>query len=123
MPREKREIKLIVCQGEPLASLAAQRLHDSGIRCVVRSLGLGPGVWGLAADLPCAIYVSAADEINARWVLDLPSDELFELDKSLTGRLGWRAPLLVVLAVVAMVALIQCGGEIPPAYPFNGGMT
>jgi hypothetical protein len=72
MPRGRQEVKLIVCQGEPLASLAAQRLHDAGIRCVVRSLGLGPGAWGLAADLPCAIYVNDVDEANSRRVLDLP---------------------------------------------------
>lgn len=81
-PRTQNQVKLAILGSEPLARLTEQRLRQENIPCVVRSLGVGPGGWGPAANIPHAIYVRASDEMNAREVLELIPAELSEKDDS-----------------------------------------
>ena len=103
--RDKKQVRLTVIDSEPLAHLAEQRLHQENIPCMVRSLGAGPGGWGVATNLPHAIYVRAEDEMRAREVLDLAPAEIAE-------RQGHRqqprsfSTVVVVLLIVASAALV-----------------
>ena len=101
-------VTLEVFQGEPLARLAGQRLQDEGIPCLVRPLGVGPGGWGMAANLPYAVYVMAADEARARDVLELPvgEDQGTDVQHQPQSR-GWSTAVMVVLFIVAAVVLIS----------------
>ena len=77
-PNSKIQVRLTVCDNEPLARLAEQRLQQEHIACVVSSLGPGPGGWGVATFLPHAIYVKATDEMHARQVLGVTPAEIEE---------------------------------------------
>ena len=103
----KATVKLTVVPNEPLARLAEQRLGQEGIRCMVRSLGVGPGGWGTAMELPHALYVKASDEMMARQVLDLSPQEIAEReDPPLPSRRSMPGFSLTVLLVVAAAVLI-----------------
>ncbi|MBI4337649.1 MAG: hypothetical protein HY683_07480 [Chloroflexi bacterium] len=67
---DERLVKVAVYEGEPLARLAEQRLLDAGVASVVRTIGPGPGGWGVAASLPYALYVQARDKELAQEVLE-----------------------------------------------------
>ena len=105
---ERERVTLEVFQGEPLARLAAQRLREEGIPCMVRPLGVGPGGWGMAANLPYAVYVLPANEAQARDLLALPATE----DEAKAGRSEPQSrrsstAAMVVLFVVAAAVLIS----------------
>ena len=67
----ENQVRLTVFDNEPMARLAEQRLHQAGILCYTRSLGVGPGAWGSAYNLPHALYVHQADATRAREILEL----------------------------------------------------
>ena len=73
-----RQVRLTVFGNEALARLAEQRLSQERIPCVVRSLGAGPGGWGVATNLPHALYVLAEEEMLARQLLDIAPAEIAE---------------------------------------------
>jgi hypothetical protein len=102
-----RQVRLTVFENEPLALMAEQRLRHERIRCVVRSLGAGPGGWGAATNLPHALYVMADDEMRARQVLDLPPAEVAERERlaALPGYLPWRTWVLLLVVLAAVVLL------------------
>ena len=98
--------RLVVFEGEPMARLAAQRLEQEGIACSVRAVGVGPGGWGFAANLPYALEVRDEDTERARDILDLLPEDLAS-DGSGTGSGGGqRTVILVVLAVAAMAVVM-----------------
>ena len=104
--RYGKQIKLIVLDNEPLARLAEQRLQQEDIRCVVRALGAGPGGWGVATNLPHAIFVKSHDEMRARQVLDLAPAEIAERDSDQTQP-AYRLPVaIVVLLIITAAALL-----------------
>ena len=57
----RKQVRLTGFDNEPLARLAEQRLWQSGIPCITRSMRGGPGLWGSAYNLPHDIYVYEAD--------------------------------------------------------------
>jgi hypothetical protein len=107
---DQEGVRLDVFQGEPLARLASQRLRGEGIPCMVRPLGVGPGGWGMAANLPYAVYVLADDEARAREVLELPPEEGRDPEDQGQGQLqrrGWSTGVMVVLLLVAVAVLVS----------------
>ena len=105
---DQERVRLDVYQGEPLARLAVQRLRDQGIPCMVQPLGVGPGGWGMAANLPYAVYVLADDEARARELLELPEEEGRDPDdQAQVQRRGWSAGVMVILLLVAVAVLVS----------------
>ena len=104
-------IKLTVMASEPLARLAEQRLHHEGIRCMVRTLGAGPGGWGTAANLPYGLYVKEADEMRARQVLELSPMEIVERETEDDAAISSRSslPLLLGAALALIVIALVMG--------------
>ena len=106
-PRKQKQIRLTVFENEPLARMAEQRLKQEGIHCLVRSLGSGPGGWGMATNLPHAIYVMETDHVRACDVLDLAPAEIAERDGLSDARVQRRSsPTLVILLIIAVTMLI-----------------
>ena len=70
-----KHLRLTIFDNEPMARLAEQRLRKAGVPCYTRSLGVGPGAWGSAYNLPHGLYVYQGDVTRAREVLDLAPPE------------------------------------------------
>ncbi len=107
----EKTVTLEVYGSEPLARMAASRLEAEGIRCMVRSVGGGPGIWGLAANVPHALDTWEGDALRARDVLNLMPAEIEERtrepiggDMSLGRLLVMGALLIVAIALVVPVA-------------------
>lgn len=96
---------------EPLARLAASRLVEAGIPCLVRSEGVGPGAWGSAANLPYSILVPEGEQWRAREVLGLPPAEVLERCSPPSGT---RPPLgvRIALVVLALMLLLVLGAGV-----------
>ncbi len=104
--RKRPQVRVTVFENEPLALLAQQRLSQEGILCVVRSLGAGPGGWGVATNLPHAIYVKATDEMRARQILDLTPREIAERE-GVPPQPAYPLPVMVVaFSIITAGALI-----------------
>ncbi|MDP6549169.1 MAG: hypothetical protein QF659_03735 [Dehalococcoidia bacterium] len=102
--RRQKQVSLTVFDNEPMARLAEQRLQQAGIRCIIRSLRGGPGVWGSAYNLPHDVCVYEADQLQAREVLDLGPQEMGERDRH--GAAGSRPALWLVAAGIIIAALV-----------------
>ena len=106
-----KQVRLTVFENEPLARLAAQRLQQEDIRCVVRSLGMGPGGLGVATYLPHALFVNSTDEMIAREVLGLAPAEIAEREKHSsqpdTGRFALTVLVLMVMGAAVLFGLIE----------------
>ena len=98
-----KTVTLEVFQSEPLARMAASRLEAEGIRCMVRSLGAGPGLWGLAANVPHALDTWEEDAVQAREVLNLMPAEIEERTREPLGG-GTSLPKLIFLVLLVLVA-------------------
>ena len=110
---DSTRVTLDVFQGEPLARLAAQRLEEEGIPCVVRPLGVGPGGWGMAANLPHAIHVRPSDADRARDVLGMPPiGEDGENEVAQAQGRRWPTGVLVVLVLIAAAVLISAADRL-----------
>ena len=104
----RKQVRLTVFDNEPMARLAEQRLRQSNIPCLIRSLRGGPGLWGSSYNLPHDLYVYETDRVLAREVLELDQAELetgkaTQVQTSSNGRL-WLAGF--VLAAVLVVGII-----------------
>jgi hypothetical protein len=110
MPRRyqsrEKQVSLTTFDNEPLARLAEQRLRQAGIRCVVRSLNAGPGLWGSAYYQPHGIYVFESDEMWAREVLDLIPREVAERERAASGPGRQPRAWLIGLIIAIIIALI-----------------
>ena len=106
LPRGRKQVRLTVFENEPLAHLAGQRLRQEEIPCVVRSLGAGPGGWGVAANLPHAIYVKSGDEMRARQVLDLEPAEIDERDGPNPAAAPRPSVVIVTMLIITAAALL-----------------
>ena len=105
-PQRRKQVKLTVFENEPLARLAEQRLWNENIPCVVRSLGVGAGGWGVATNLPHAIYVKDADHIRACDVLELAPAEIVEREDIFPVASSRPSGTLVILIMIAAAVLI-----------------
>ena len=101
-----RQVRLAVFGNEALARLAEQRLSQERIPCVVRSLGAGPGGWGVATNLPHALYVLAEEEMLARQLLDIAPAEIAERETRPAPPYQISTLTLVGLLVIAAAVLI-----------------
>jgi len=100
----RKQVRLTGFDNEPMARLAEQRLWQSGIPCITRSLRGGPGLWGSAYNLPHDVYVYEADLANARELLDLP--EGYEGEPEVAQYRDSSGVWLLV-AVVAIVLVLS----------------
>jgi hypothetical protein len=103
-----KQVRLAVFDNEPMARLAEQRLHQEGIPCFLRSLGVGPGATGSAYYLPHALYVHQADEMLAREVLGLAPKEMLKRERPIpvhapTSAVGLLATLIIIVALAFVV--------------------
>ena len=99
-----KTVTLEVFQSEPLARMAAHRLEAEGIRCMVRAVGVGPGGWGLAANVPHALDTWEEDAVAAREILNLMPAEIEERTRGPVGG-DMSLPRLLFLGVLALVAI------------------
>ena len=106
--RNKAQIKLTVFENEPLARLAEQRLQQESIPCLVRCLDAGAGGWGVANNLPHAIYVKAGDQMRAHQVLDLLPAEIGEMEWQ-SSRPTYRPSIKPVAVLIIMSAALLFG--------------
>ena len=104
----RKQVRLTGFDNEPLARLAEQRLWQSGIPCITRSMRGGPGLWGSAYNLPHDIYVYEEDRTKARELLDLPALVEGESEASL-----FRGLSGIWLAVVAAAIVLTLGVVVP----------
>ena len=105
--RDKRQVRLAVFENEPLARLAEQRLREENIPSVVKALGGGPGVYGVATHLPHALYIMAEDQMRAYQVLDLPPAEMEERDRPPFHSANSPYLLVIGLVIVGAAALLM----------------
>ncbi len=116
--RREKQVRLTVFDNEPMARLAEQRLRQAGIRCVIRSLRGGPGLWGSAYNLPHDVCVYESDRMLAGEVLELEPQESRERDRS-GAAAGSNSTLWLVLAGIIIAALVL--GIVVPAITGPGG--
>ena len=107
---EGKQVSLKVFDNEPTARMAEQRLNLKGVRCLVKSLRGGPGLWGTAYNLPHDLLVHESDEMQARDILKIPPNEVIEQqlgfdsghEKPSPVIYQWRISIIIV--VVALIA-------------------
>ena len=99
----RKQVRLTGFDNEPMARLAEQRLWQSGIPCITRSMRGGPGLWGSAYNLPHDIYVYEADQAKARELLELP--ELVEDEGTVTQPRGFSGFWLAAAVLIIVLAL------------------
>ena len=104
----RKQVRLTGFDNEPMARLAEQRLWQSDIPCITRSMRGGPGLWGSAYNLPHDIYVYEADLAKARELLDLPEPVEGESEASQSRGLSG-----IWLAVVVAAILLTLGVVVP----------
>ena len=104
----RKQVRLAGFDNEPMARLAEQRLWQSGIPCITRSMRGGPGLWGSAYNLPHDIYVYEADHAKARELLELPELVEGELEVSQSRTLPG-----IWLAVAVAVIILALGVVVP----------
>ena len=117
--RDHREnqVRLTLFDNEPMARLAEQRLQQAGIRCVIRSLRGGPGLWGSAYNIPHDLCVFESDQMRAREILDLePQGERERLGAAPRP----RPTLWLLIAGIIIAALVL--GILVPAIAGSGGI-
>ncbi len=103
-PHGEKTVTLEVYQSEPLARMAASRLESEGIRCMVRAVGVGPGGWGLAANVPHALDTWEEDAVEARAILNLMPGEIEDAMRQRVES-SMSTPRLLFLGVLALVAM------------------
>ena len=111
--RDSKTVTLEVYSSEPLARMAAGRLELEGIQCMVRSVGVGLGGWGVAANLPHALDTWDDDAVLAREILELMPAEIDERMQETAGA-PTRFPMIVlaVLGIVTAAIIIQAADAI-----------
>ena len=103
----RKQVRLTGFDNEPMARLAEQRLWQSGIPCITRSMRGGPGLWGSAYNLPHDIYVYEADQAKARELLDMPEVVEGESEASQPRSFSgfWLAAAFLVIVLVLGVVV------------------
>ena len=99
-----KQVRLHTYDNEPTARMAEQRLRSVGVPAMVRSLNVGPGLWGTAYNMPHGLYVFETDESKAREVLGLDSADSQDNDEASPKR-GSLWLILVVVGLVLALAI------------------
>ena len=111
--RNDKTVTLEVYSSEPLARMAAGRLELEGIRCMVRAVGIGPGGWGVAANVPHALDAWEGDAVLAREILELMPAEIEDCMRETVGaRTRFPMVVLAVLGIVTVAIVIQAADSI-----------
>ena len=105
---ESKQVSLKVFDNEPTARMAEQRLNQEGIPCLVRCLRGGPGLWGTAFNLPHDLLVFEGDELQARYILEIPPQEISEREheQDVTPSSSVMSQLMVTLTLFVLVVFI-----------------
>lgn len=101
--QQVKQVVVATYNSEPLARLAAQRLQESKINCVVQPIGVGPGGWGFAANLPYALFVHPSDKEHAQVLLHLPRGETEVPNIKASGS---RTPLIFIMVAAAVTLIV-----------------
>ena len=107
---EGKQVSLKVFDNEPTARMAEQRLNLEGVRCLVKSLRGGPGLWGTAYNLPHDLLVHESDEMQARDILKIPPNEVIEQQLGFDSGHEKLSPVIsqwrisIIIVVVALIA-------------------
>ena len=107
---EGKQVSLKVFDNEPTARIAEQRLNLEGVRCLVKSLRGGPGLWGTAYNLPHDLLVHESDEMQARDILKIPPNEVIEQQLGFDSGYEKPSPVIsqwrisIIIVVVALIA-------------------
>ena len=107
---EGKQVSLKVFDNEPTARMAEQRLNLEGVRCLVKSLRGGPGLWGTAYNLPQDLLVHESDEMQARDILKIPPNEVIEQQLGFDAGYEKPSPVIsqwrisIIIVVVALIA-------------------
>lgn len=106
--RTGKQVRLTICENEPVARMVEQRLHSEGIPSMIRPLQGGPGLWGSAYNLPHGLYVFQSDAIWAKDVLELPPSEIVERAEgdASSGASRFSNIGLIVIGIVIALFLI-----------------
>ena len=111
--RNDKTVTLEVYSSEPLARMAAGRLELQGIQCMVRAVGIGPGGWGVAANVPHALDAWEGDAVLAREILELMPAEIEDCMRETVGaRTRFPMVVLAVLGIVTVAIVIQAADAI-----------
>lgn len=107
----RKQVRLTTFNNEPMARLAEQRLWQSDIPCLIRSLRGGPGMWGSSYNLPHDLYVFETDRDKAREVLELEHADLdqSEFETWAAPRVEARASGALWLAGFALATVLAVG--------------
>lgn len=102
-----KAVRLTYFDNEPAARLAEQRLLLEGIPSVVRPLGVGPGLWVTAFNMPHGLDVLDSDTVRAAEVLDLPAAALAEgeRDRASAGPRSRSNVGLILIGIAIAVIL------------------
>ena len=109
---EGKQVSLKIYGNEPTARMAEQRLNLEGVRCLVKPLLGGPGLWGTAYNLPHDLLVHEGDEMRAREILKLPAQEVIEQELRFDPGYEKPPPVIsqwrstIIIAVVALIAFM-----------------
>ena len=105
---ESKQVSLKVFDNEPTARMAEQRLNQEGIPCLVRCLRGGPGLWGTAFNLPHDLLVFEGDELQARYILEIPPQEISEREheQDVSPSSSIMSQWMVILTICVLVAFI-----------------
>ena len=107
---EGKQVSLKIYGNEPTARMAEQRLNLEGVRCLVKSLRGGPGLWGTAYNLPHDLLVHESDEMQARDILKIPPNEVIEQQLGFDSGYEKPSPVIsqwrisIIIVVVALIA-------------------
>ena len=71
LSQQRKQISLTVFPNEPMARMAEQRLWQAGIPCMIKTLGVGPGLYGSPFNIPHDLLVYDHDESAARELLGI----------------------------------------------------
>ena len=111
--RNDKTVTLEVYSSEPLARMAAGRLELEGIQCMVRAVGIGPGGWGVAANVPHGLDAWEDDAVLAREILELMPAEIEDCMRETVGaRTRFPMVVLAVLGIVTVAIVIQAADAI-----------
>ncbi len=111
--RNDKTVTLEVYSSEPLARMTARRLELEGIQCMVRAVGIGPGGWGVAANVPHALDAWEDDAVLAREILELMPAEIEDCMRETVGaRTRFPMVVLAVLGIVTVAIVIQAADAI-----------
>ena len=110
----RKQVRLTGFDNEPMARLAEQRLWQSDIPCLIRSLRGGPGLWGSSYNLPHDLYVFENDRARAREVLELDhagldTGEATPVETRSRGGLWLAGVVLVAVLVVGIILRLTSG--------------